>query len=170
MKGGVTLDDVLLQQIESNSDPTLTTLDINGNSGNKIGDAGAEDLANALKANTTLTTLILSGNDIGIAGAKALANALIENKNTKLTTLILSGNEFGVEGAKDLADALKVNTTLTTLDINNKYSNYNNTNTSYDYSTLFDSIKLLIESINNKLKINKQRTVNLNYNITTFNV
>ncbi|KAG9069785.1 hypothetical protein KI688_009110 [Linnemannia hyalina] len=78
-----------------------------------IGDNGAKALADALKANLTLTTLDLRSNSIGDNGAKALARAL--KTNSALTTLILGNNPIESDGAKTLAEALKINSTLTTL-------------------------------------------------------
>jgi len=72
-------------------------------------------LAEALKTNTTITTLDLSYNDIGHEGAKALAEAL--KNNTTITTLDLVGNPIGDEGPKALAEALETNMTITKLDI-----------------------------------------------------
>ena len=78
-----------------------------------IGDAGAVLLAEALKANTSLTSAYIANNGIGDAGAVALAMAL--KANTSLTILYLDGNQIGDAGAIALAEALKVNKTLTTL-------------------------------------------------------
>ena len=83
--------------------------------GNNIGAAGAKYIFYALKENTSLTTLYLRDNNIGAAGAKYIADALKEN--TSLTTLYLSSNNIGDAGAKYIADALKENTSLTTLDL-----------------------------------------------------
>jgi Ran GTPase-activating protein (RanGAP) involved in mRNA processing and transport len=103
----------LLQRIQKN-DPTLSSLDLRNNS---IGDAGATDLANALRVNTTLNSLDLGWNNIGAAGAKDLANALRVNKT--LNSLVLSFNNIGAAGAKDLANALRVNKTLNSLVLRN---------------------------------------------------
>jgi hypothetical protein len=84
-------------------------------SGNNIGDKGAEKLAKALEKNTTITKLSLRSNNIGKAGAEVLAQALKENKT--LTELDLGWNNIGDEGAEKLAEALKNNETLTTLDL-----------------------------------------------------
>jgi hypothetical protein len=70
-------------------------------------------LAEALRTNTSLTTLELYNNQIGDAGAVALAEAL--RTNTSLTTLNLSGNQIGDAGAVALAIALRTNTSLTAL-------------------------------------------------------
>ncbi|KAG0014464.1 hypothetical protein BGZ82_001746 [Podila clonocystis] len=81
--------------------------------GNSIGENRAQALAEALKTNSTLTTLNLSSNAIGENGAQALAEAL--KTNSTLTTLDLGFNAIGENGAQALAEALKTNATLTTL-------------------------------------------------------
>jgi Ran GTPase-activating protein (RanGAP) involved in mRNA processing and transport len=68
--------------------------------------AGAKALAEALAANTTLTSLTLSDNYIEVEGAKALAEALVQNKS--LAELSIKGNELGDEGVDALATALLV--------------------------------------------------------------
>eukprot|EP00286_Rhodomonas_abbreviata_P027958 CAMPEP_0181306148 /NCGR_PEP_ID=MMETSP1101-20121128/10133_1 /TAXON_ID=46948 /ORGANISM="Rhodomonas abbreviata, Strain Caron Lab Isolate" /LENGTH=136 /DNA_ID=CAMNT_0023412161 /DNA_START=264 /DNA_END=671 /DNA_ORIENTATION=+ len=73
--------------------------------GNKISDAGAKALAEALKHCPNLTDLRLYGNKISDAGAKALAEALKHCPN--LTTLHLQRNNISDAGAKALAEALK---------------------------------------------------------------
>ncbi|KAF9536772.1 hypothetical protein EC957_009735, partial [Mortierella hygrophila] len=83
--------------------------------GNSIGSDGAKALAEALKTNSILTTLDLGGNSIGSDGAKALAEAL--KTNSTLTTLNLWYNSIGSDEAKALAEALKTNSTLTTLNL-----------------------------------------------------
>ena len=50
---------------------------------NNGGPAGAELLATALKANTTLTNLNLYDNNVGPAGAESLATALKPNTTLK---------------------------------------------------------------------------------------
>ncbi|CAF0988062.1 unnamed protein product [Adineta ricciae] len=89
---------------------TLTTLNL---SWNKIGDAGAQYVSDALRHNTTLTVLDLYDNEIGDAGAQYVSDAL--RHNTTLTTLHLSRNQIGEKGAQYVSDALRHNTTLTTL-------------------------------------------------------
>eukprot|EP00043_Microstomoeca_roanoka_P020574 m.251435 g.251435 ORF g.251435 m.251435 type:complete len:1015 (-) comp17184_c2_seq10:447-3491(-) len=89
--------------------------------GDKIGDTGCRALADALKSNTTLTSLDLSCNKIEDTGCHALAEAL--ESNTTLTTLNLSGNEIEDTGCRKLAEALKSNTALTSLDVSsNRFS------------------------------------------------
>lgn len=104
-----------------------------------IGEDGAQELAAALKNNTSIVPLIyfynsgncyearpkkappihkiislaLTSSDIGRAGAVALADAL--KTNTSVTLLDLSYNSITAEGAKALADALIDNKTLHTL-------------------------------------------------------
>ena len=46
---------------------------------NNVGPAGAESLATALKANTTLTNLVLISSELGPAGAESFAIALKTN-------------------------------------------------------------------------------------------
>lgn len=112
-----------------------------------IGDQGIVQLANALKSNGTLTSLVIWQKQIGDAEAQTLAGALQENKalkelhlpanqignkgacafaaalkvNTTLTELGLSGNSVGSEGGKMLAEALEVNSSLTHLSL---FANY----------------------------------------------
>ena len=84
--------------------------------GNNIGDGGAEALARMLEHNTTLKVLDLSGNSsITARGVTFLANAL--KKNTTLTTLILSMTNVKQKACVALSSMLAVNETLTTLDV-----------------------------------------------------
>jgi hypothetical protein len=78
-----------------------------------IGAEGASTLADALKVNTSVTTIGLAYNAIGSEGASALADAL--KVNASVTNLYLSVNAIGDEGALVLADALKMNTSVTNL-------------------------------------------------------
>ncbi|KAF9112767.1 hypothetical protein BGX27_002853 [Mortierella sp. AM989] len=82
---------------------------------NLIGDGGALALSEALKTNTTLTTLDLTNNIIGKEGGLALAEAL--KTNITLITLDLTNNLVRREGDLTLSEALKVNRTFTTLDL-----------------------------------------------------
>merc|ERR1711935_1238093 len=68
----------------------VTTWDLHGN---RIGDAGAAAIAEALKTNTAVTFLGLKNNNIGDAGAAAIAEAL--ETNTAVTSLSLDGNSIG---------------------------------------------------------------------------
>ena len=78
-----------------------------------------EPIAESLKINTTLTTLLLNNNRINSSETIAIAKAL--EKNSTLTTLNFSYNDVGYHGAKAIAEAVKINTTLTLLDLS--YSN-----------------------------------------------
>ncbi|KAF9287718.1 hypothetical protein BGZ68_001387, partial [Mortierella alpina] len=80
---------------------------------NSIGDDGAKALAEALKTNKTVAILDLRQNSIRYGGAQALSEAL--KSNSTLTTLDLRSNAFGSSGAQALSEALKTNSTLTTL-------------------------------------------------------
>ncbi|KAG0043724.1 hypothetical protein BGZ90_009000, partial [Linnemannia elongata] len=82
---------------------------------NKIGSHEVQLMATAFKTNSTLTTLKLRSNSIGDNGAQTLAEAL--KTNSTLTTLDLQSNSIGDNGAQTLAEALKANSTLTTLDL-----------------------------------------------------
>jgi hypothetical protein len=84
---------------------------------NGLGVEGATALRDALKYNKTLQSLVLTGNQLGAEGALVLALALEEN--TSLQTLLLDGNRMGDAGAQALANALKRNNTLQLLNLNN---------------------------------------------------
>jgi Ran GTPase-activating protein (RanGAP) involved in mRNA processing and transport len=82
---------------------------------NAIEDEAASLLAGALKVNTTVTSIFLNNNSIGAEGASALADAL--RVNVSVTRIDLDYNVIGAEGASALADALIVNTSVTTIDL-----------------------------------------------------
>ena len=63
-------------------------------------------LSQALKVNTSLTSLDLCWNCIGYEGAHSLSEAL--RVNTSLTSLDLRFNSIGDEGANSLSEALRV--------------------------------------------------------------
>ena len=75
--------------------------------GNSIGQLGARGLADALRINTTLTSLHVSGTLVIISTMFAYVI---------LRACILETN-FDVDGVRALADALKTNTTLTLLNV-----------------------------------------------------
>ena len=77
------------------------------------GDKEAAILAEALKKNTTLTSISLFENKIGDVGAASLAAAL--EKNSTLTSLDLYDNEIGDVGAVSLTAALEKNYALEVL-------------------------------------------------------
>ncbi|GKY98927.1 hypothetical protein MPSEU_000848500 [Mayamaea pseudoterrestris] len=72
--------------------------------GNRIKHTGADELAQALYNNTSLTSLSLGLNRIGDAGIASLAKAL--TVNATLQSLIISSNRFGMEGLRVMADLL----------------------------------------------------------------
>ena len=80
---------------------------------NSIGAEGAKSLAQALRVNSSVSSLDLNSNSIGAEGANSLAQAL--GVNTSLSSLDLSWNFIGDEGANSLVQALKVNTSLSSL-------------------------------------------------------
>jgi hypothetical protein len=71
---------------------------------NYIGDAGAIELAVALRQNNTLELLDLGSNQIGSNGASALADALVVNDALK--DLDLFKNSIGDDGATSIAEML----------------------------------------------------------------
>ena len=71
-------------------------------------------VAEILKSNTSVTTVVLFGNkEIGDEGAKALAEALKVNATVKGLFLFFCG--IGDDGAAAIAEALRSNTSLTML-------------------------------------------------------
>ncbi|XP_059835176.1 MHC class II transactivator isoform X1 [Hypanus sabinus] len=82
---------------------------------NKIGDKGAERLAEVLSHLTCLEKLILSRNQIADRGAQELARSLPNLKF--LRTLSLYDNIIGDEGAEKLAEILPVMKSLKVLDV-----------------------------------------------------
>jgi Ran GTPase-activating protein (RanGAP) involved in mRNA processing and transport len=77
---------------------------------NHIGDAGALQLAAALRQNDTLDLLDLKWNQIGSDGASALAHALVANDAVK--DLSLRFNEIGDDGATSIAEMLTRNESI----------------------------------------------------------
>ena len=75
---------------------------------NEICDEGACALSEALKVNTTLTTL-----DLTSLQQQTMPN----NEHNKQATKNKTANKIGDEGASSLSEALKVNTSLTELDL-----------------------------------------------------
>ena len=109
---------------------------------NSIGDAGAAELAAALKTNTTLTTLYLASACRSLAlgvpsPRRAAAHALspraarpsargrpLAPRRARVSLLPLlprslrtAGNDIGAAGATELAAALKTNASLVTLNL-----------------------------------------------------
>ncbi len=61
----------------------------------QIGDAGATQIASALKSNKTIEVVILGGQNIGPNGAAAIGEGL--RMNTTVTELHLPNNKLGYE-------------------------------------------------------------------------
>ncbi|CAE7347373.1 NLRC3 [Symbiodinium sp. KB8] len=74
-----------------------------------------EAIAEALRTNSTLTSINLRGNNIGDEGAEAIAEAL--KTNSTLTRIQLAFNSIGSEGGKAICEALKSNSTLTSINL-----------------------------------------------------
>jgi len=82
----------------------LTELNI---SGNKVGDSGAEELADYLmKNNESLTAIDISDNEITDSGLARILNALLSAK--KLKYLDISVNKIDTNGYNALRSLLKV--------------------------------------------------------------
>jgi Ran GTPase-activating protein (RanGAP) involved in mRNA processing and transport len=96
----------------------LTTIDI---SYNNVGHNTAKAIAESLKTNTTLTTLMLNNTRMHSSEIVVIAKALLINQT--LTTMDISYNDLGYYGAKAIAETIEINTTLTTL--NFSYCNIN---------------------------------------------
>ncbi|KJV91535.1 leucine-rich repeat domain-containing protein [Rickettsia bellii] len=77
---------------------------------NQIDDAGAKELAAALKANNHLTELYFSNNNINNNGAKFIAKALKDNDS--LTHLDLSGNNINKAILETINEYLQRNKTI----------------------------------------------------------
>ncbi|KAG0274110.1 hypothetical protein BGZ96_004491, partial [Linnemannia gamsii] len=82
---------------------------------NKVGPHEVQAMAEALRTNSTMITLHLGNNMIGDSGAQSLSVAL--RTNSTLITLSLDHNSIGDEGAQVLSEALKTNPTLITLSL-----------------------------------------------------
>ncbi|RLN48328.1 hypothetical protein BBJ28_00008921, partial [Nothophytophthora sp. Chile5] len=81
-----------------------------------IDDSAMSALAAALSVNATLTHLSLAGNRIGPAGARELADALEDSPDSMLLDLDLHDNCLGSQGALELGRALRENETLVRCD------------------------------------------------------
>ena len=97
---------ILCQMLQRNK--TLTELVLSGNSG--VSDTGAFFIAEGLKLNTSLRTLLLSDCGISAEGAKFTSGAL--KSNTSLNVIDLSYNKLDDTGVGYLANALKQNDSL----------------------------------------------------------
>jgi len=99
--------DAALQKLQD-SDISLTELNVNNHK-----DMNVEKLmviANTLKANKTLKTLLMANTIMPDRVCKVIAEAL--RHNTTLETLNLESNEITREGFHEILKALEVNTTL----------------------------------------------------------
>lgn len=108
------LDDAALSKIVKGLAHDESILEFLSLDFNDIGTVGAQAIANMLQQkNCHLKDLHACCNRIGSEGAEALAQGL--RHNSSLQTLLLSLNDIGNEGAGALAQAMSVNTTLTKL-------------------------------------------------------
>lgn len=101
----------LLEVLESNTNNSLTRIDLTNNT---IGTKGIKVLSSILEKNSiNLTSLNLFGNSINNKQMILLSEAL--KTNHTLTCLILKWNEFGKEGMIALSKVLEINCTLKSL-------------------------------------------------------
>ena len=125
-EGAKTLAEILGGNRADSSGTVNTTLEYIDLSVCRIGPAGAQCLAQALRVNTSVKTLKLLNNPLDDEGANALAEMLggygSKNSGTVNTTLEyidLSVCRIGPAGAQCLAQALRVNTSVKTLKLLN---------------------------------------------------
>jgi Ran GTPase-activating protein (RanGAP) involved in mRNA processing and transport len=77
---------------------------------NRISDVGAAEIAEVLRVNESLISLSMEVNNIGNAGATAIASSLLVNSS--LTRLSLYGNSIGASGAAALAHVLRTTASI----------------------------------------------------------
>ena len=87
---------------------------------NEIQQEGTMTIADALKVNSSLTYLAIVANLIRSEGAAALADALLEN--TGMTSLHFQYNQINRKGAASIARALTYNPTLVDLKVYDDHS------------------------------------------------
>ena len=80
---------------------------------NDIRPEGAKSLADALKVNASLTSLVIHANKLGDEGIDAMATALKESSTSKLASLGVRFNGIGSKGAESLAAYLAVSASMT---------------------------------------------------------
>ncbi|CAM2702981.1 unnamed protein product [Rotaria socialis] len=153
---------------------TLTELSLEKN---RIGQQGAQYIADALRMNQTLTTLCLDTNQIGQRGAEHIADALKTNRT--LTTLYLGENQIGQYGARHIAEALKTNRTLTTLGLEQNQIGQKGTEYIADALQVNETLNILSldqnhigqqgsQQIADAVKVNQVTNVNLPIDITYY--
>ena len=81
---------------------------------NNIGIEGAQSIGEALKTNTSLTSLNLGCEKTEKTGEKEKRHKHDQIKSPHTT---ITGNNIGVEGAQSIGEALKTNTSLTSLNL-----------------------------------------------------
>ena len=82
---------------------------------------GITAIANALKANASMTELKLSCNSLKDEGVIAICKALQSNKETKLASLDIARNGIGAAGAKAVMAMAAVVGSMTRLDVRGNY-------------------------------------------------
>ncbi|XP_067042145.1 NLR family CARD domain-containing protein 3-like [Acropora muricata] len=139
--------------------------------GNSI-DAGRADLlAQGLRANTSLSFLNLSENPIRDKGASSLAQAL--RVNTSLSSLGLRDNCIGMEGASSLAQGLRVNTFLSSLNLSQNSIGDEGTNSlaqALRVNTSLSSLVLSWNSISNEGANSVAQTLTANTSLSSLDL
>ena len=92
--------------------PKIDTLALGAN---KIGEAGAQAVAQLLADSKTIHTVSLCGNDIGDQGASHIAAAVMRNQG--INSVDFSGNPIGPKGALAFKSCLETNSNLETLNL-----------------------------------------------------
>lgn len=103
-------------QLITDNDTNFTRADL---SGRRLGIKGANEVSEALRSNTTLTTLFLSWNCLEDEGLGTICGSLQDN-NT-LTTLILAGNKITDKGSQHIVTFLNNNNSLTHLSLSENH-------------------------------------------------
>jgi len=103
---GINLDHQNLKLLsETLKVASITDLNISG-----IAHIEDQSIGEALKCNTSLTTLNVSGHKACMIDIKMISEGL--KTNSSLGTLILQSNQIGSRGARIISDLLKTNRTL----------------------------------------------------------
>eukprot|EP00029_Vermamoeba_vermiformis_P011039 TRINITY_DN5967_c0_g1_i1.p1 TRINITY_DN5967_c0_g1~~TRINITY_DN5967_c0_g1_i1.p1 ORF type:complete len:484 (-),score=25.70 TRINITY_DN5967_c0_g1_i1:69-1520(-) len=117
-----------ISEVLENHNRTLTTLILQGN---QIENEGCIRLCNALKKNTSVTSLDLSYNMLEYDAWKSIGDMLKNNSTLKVLGLIESGYK-SEDGCVALVEGLKQNSTLTHLNILRNSFDRNSTNALID--------------------------------------
>lgn len=110
-------------------------------------------IADAIKFNSTITSLSISGSNIGDIRCKDLICAINSNVNCALTSLNICENKLNISGI-DIANLININTKLTILNISSNYFGSITSNAIIDAVTSNKSLKDLNMSHNMLMHMN----------------